>query len=140
MLKLIKQGIFANNGSFRPRVLVVEDDPSLAEVLESLFETSGIDFKIYSDVDDIKSLVADVQPDIVLLDYLLPSTNGGNLCQLLKADQATSSVPVIIYSAISKTLLPIEEYRCDYFIEKPFDLDHLIQKINHFSYKNHRVN
>jgi CheY-like chemotaxis protein len=116
----------------RVKILVIEDDPSLIEVLQSLFEIYNYDYHIYQDAQDIKSLVFVHQPDVVLLDYLLPTTNGGNLCLQLKYDEGTADVPVIIYSAISKQLLPINEYRCDYFIEKPFDLDFLIQKINQY--------
>jgi DNA-binding response OmpR family regulator len=138
MLSFIKNRVIPERETFRPKVLVIEDDYSLIEVLESLFEISGIDFNSYQDTSDIKSLIKEHQPDLILLDYLLPSTNGGDLCQQLKSDHKTANIPIIIYSAIAKQLLPIDEYHCDCFIEKPFDLDLLVQKINLHCLKGNR--
>lgn len=111
------------------KVLVIEDDPSLIEILCNLFQLAGIAYVIYPDARDIRALVHAHQPDVVLLDYLLPTSNGGHLCQILKMDSSTAAVPVIIYSALSKNLLPINEYACNMFIEKPFNLDDLLKKI-----------
>jgi DNA-binding response OmpR family regulator len=124
---------FVNRGY---KILVVEDDPSLTEILEHLFNISGLDYIFLNDVLDIKAVVQKHQPDVVLLDYLLPSNNGGYLCQQLKNYAATAHIPIILYSAISKSLIAINEYKCDYFIEKPFDLDFLMKKINTCCEKN----
>ena len=113
------------------KILVVEDDLSLCDVIESLFEMSGYGYTIVNDVEKMAPLLDEFEPDLVLIDYLLPSTNGGDLCMQIKTDRAKAHIPVIIYSAINKNLLPIDEYRCDAFIEKPFDLDVLINKMDH---------
>lgn len=113
------------------KILVVEDDLSLCDVIESLFEMSGYVYTIVNDVEEIAPLLNEFEPDLVLIDYLLPSTNGGDLCMQIKGDNEKAHIPVIIYSAINKNLLPIDEYRCDAFIEKPFDLEVLINKMDH---------
>ena len=112
------------------KILVVEDDPSLCEVIGSLFEMNGYGFNIVNDVENITPLLSEFNPDLVLIDYVLPSTNGGELCMQIKTDHHNAHIPVIIYSAMNKDLLPIKEYHFDAFIEKPFDIDVLIHKMD----------
>ena len=114
-------------------ILVVEDDLSLREILTEVFKYEGYRFEFSTGIDDITSLVADFKPDVVLLDYLLPKINGGELCCQLKSHMEFSHIPVIIYSAFSKVFLSLGDYGCDFFIEKPFDLDYLLKKINQIS-------
>lgn len=71
----------------------------------------------------------DFKPDLVLLDYLLPGINGGELCGQIKRHQAFSKIPVIIYSAYPKVLTSLGDYGCDLFLPKPFDLDELAKHI-----------
>jgi DNA-binding response OmpR family regulator len=115
---------------FQFKILVVEDDASLCELLEDIFVDVGYAYEIVADVKEIIPLLNEHQPHLVLIDYLLPSNNGGDLCLQIKNDDTNAHLPVIIYSAVNKALLPINEYRCDAFIEKPFDLDVLLQKMD----------
>jgi CheY-like chemotaxis protein len=111
------------------KILVIEDDDSLCDVLTNIFSLVGYNHLICNDTVDIIELVEEYTPQLVLVDYLLPSTNGGELCMQLKSHIETKHIPVIIYSAINKDLLPIGEYDCDLFIEKPFDLNYLLLEI-----------
>jgi DNA-binding response OmpR family regulator len=119
------------------KILVIEDDPSLSELLSDIFENEGYLFEVYEDTADIFGLVEEFKPDLVLLDYLLPSTNGGEICTQLKTNNETCQIPVIIYSAISKQMLPIQEFHCDSFVAKPFDLDVLLREIERYSMPEH---
>ena len=112
------------------KILVVENDQSLIDILEEVFEEEGYRYTIFNDVLDILPLVDEYQPDLVLLDFVLPRINGGELCSQLKGAPQTRDIPVIIYSAAPKAFLSLGDYGCDLFIPKPFDLDELVQKIN----------
>ncbi|MBE9600756.1 PleD family two-component system response regulator [Pedobacter sp. MC2016-24] len=112
------------------KILVVENDQSLIDILEEVFEEEGYRYTIFNDVLDILPLVDEYQPDLVLLDFVLPRINGGELCSQLKSVSGTQDIPVIIYSAAPKAFLSLGDYGCDLFIPKPFDLDELVQKIN----------
>lgn len=116
-------------GSNAPKILVIENDSSLAEMLSELFTFYGYQFKIYSDTEEILPLVEEYKPDLVLTDYLLSLVNGGELCSQIKRNKATADLPVIIYSAFPKVILSLGDYGCDAFIAKPFDLDYLMHKI-----------
>lgn len=124
-----------------PKILVVEDDPALAEILKELFRFSGYQVHTSSGNEDILQLAEQFIPDLVLLDYRLPNVNGGELCNQLKQNDKTKCIPVIIYSAFPKVMLSPENYGCDAFVSKPFELSDLIEKIETLlakaSYKTH---
>jgi DNA-binding response OmpR family regulator len=123
----------------KPKILVVENDTALIEILEELFKENNWDFRIMKDVMDIKSTVKEFKPDLVILDYLLPLVNGGELCSQIKQDPQTKNIPVLLYSAYSKVLLSIGDYGCDVFIPKPFELDMLLEQINKLLKKREKV-
>lgn len=112
-----------------PKLLVVENDMALADMLSELFIFCGFDCIIYHDAEEILPLIETHQPDLVLLDFLLSIVNGGELCSQIKKNRSTSKLPVILYSAFPKVLMSLGDYGCDLFISKPFDLDYLIEQI-----------
>jgi DNA-binding response OmpR family regulator len=113
----------------RSRILAIEDDNSLCEILEVLFYQSGYECLIVQETTDITGLMQEFKPDLVLIDYLLPKINGGELCSQIKQNSLFARIPVIIYSAYSRVLLSLGNYGCDYFLAKPFDLDDLTRNI-----------
>jgi DNA-binding response OmpR family regulator len=110
------------------RVLILEDDWDIAEVMQECFKQAGFICHHESSPEDIISLVQDHQPDLVLIDYLLPAVNGGELCSQLKAEDSTKNIPVIICSAYPRVLLSLGTYGSDAFIPKPFDIHYLLSK------------
>ena len=117
------------------KVLVIEDDPSIREVLGELFNDAGYASKFLPETFDIVEEVLAFKPDLVLLDYMLPTINGGELCSQLKNNLDTSCIPVVIYSAFSKVLFSLGDYGCDAFVEKPFDVKYLMKVINELASK-----
>ncbi|MEJ2903313.1 response regulator [Pedobacter panaciterrae] len=111
-------------------ILIIENDDDLVELLEELFSYEGYQVRCYKDTNDIFSLMEDFKPDIVLVDYLLPGINGGELCAQLKRDPSTKHIPVVIFSAYSQVLLSLGSYGCNAFISKPFELSSLLNQIN----------
>jgi len=120
----------------RIRLLMIEDDESLVELLKELFAQAGYEYTVLTNTDDILPVMADKKPDIVLLDYLLPHINGGELCSQVKNDRNYCNTPVIIFSAFPKVLMSLGTYGCDAFIEKPFDLNYLTRKIERLARRN----
>lgn len=110
-------------------ILIIENDESVLEVLEEIFKNEGYQTHGYGQVDDIFSLVDDFKPDLVLLDYLLPGINGGELCAQLKKEPLTSHIPVVICSAYPQVMLSLGSYGCNAFISKPFELSQMISQV-----------
>lgn len=119
------------------RILVIEDDSSLGELLAELFNDEGYHYKIREDADQIFFWIEQFKPDVILLDYILPSTNGGEVCAQIKCNEKTKEIPVILYSAVCKQLLPLNEYKCDSFVAKPFDIDYLMKIIEKYAKHSH---
>jgi PAS domain S-box-containing protein len=84
----------------RPRVLVVEDDPALAQVLALLFAEHGVNAVHASTAKGALRLSREVAPDLLLLDLLLPDADGFALVDWLREDPSLSGVPLVVYSAL----------------------------------------
>ncbi|WP_342648472.1 response regulator [Mucilaginibacter sp. CSA2-8R] len=115
------------------RVLIVDNDPAILDVMEEVLGYEGFTVKTYSDTDNIFSCIDSFNPDIVLIDYILNGINGGELCAQIKKTPQTSHLPVVIISAYSRVLLSLGNYGCDDFISKPFELDNFISRITTLS-------
>ena len=66
---------------------------------------------------------------MILLDYQLKGTNGGELCLQLKNNRFFAHIPVAIFSAFQESVLVPELFKCNLFIQKPFDLYELVDKM-----------
>jgi CheY-like chemotaxis protein len=112
------------------KVLIVDNDLDVLDVLNQIFEYYGFEVKSVMDIDNIFPLIAEYQPDIVLMDYILNGINGGEICHQIKVNTETSHIPVVIVSAYTKVLQSLGYYGCDAFIPKPFDMDDLVGQVN----------
>ena len=84
----------------KPRkLLLVEDDPDLLEVLRLTFEAEGFQAHLAEDGEAALRLVRRVQPDLVVLDLMLPGRDGIEVCQAIRADPATRHVPILMLTA-----------------------------------------
>jgi CheY-like chemotaxis protein len=119
------------------RILVVDNDPDILNVMEEILEYEGFEVKSYTDTENIFGCIDNYHPDLVLMDYILDGINGGELCAQIKSNPKTSSLPVIIMSAYSKVLLSLGNYGCDEFIAKPFDLTDLVNRISLYTQNEH---
>ena len=85
----------------RQRILVVDDDPSLAEMLTIVLRGEGFDTAVIGDGTQALTAVRELRPDLVLLDLMLPGMNGIDVCRVLRAD---SGVPIVMLTAKTDTV------------------------------------
>jgi DNA-binding response OmpR family regulator len=111
--------------SFPQRLMIIEDDLALSEVLDNLFTDLGYHCGMEADAPEINTIEA-FRPDLVIIDYHLPKVNGGEICASLRNSKLLAKTPVIIISAYSSILLHLEEYAFDSFIEKPFSIQEIL--------------
>jgi two-component system, OmpR family, response regulator MtrA len=112
----------------RGRVLVVDDDSSLAEMLTIVLRNEGFDSRVCSDGDDALKMFREYRPDVVLLDLMLPGTDGIDVCRDIRGE---STVPIVMLTAKNDTVdvvLGLESGADDYIV-KPFKPKELIARI-----------
>ena len=115
----------------RPLVLVVEDDPTLGDVMLTALKDDGLDAKLAHDGDEAMRDVDDLSPSVMVLDLMMPKRDGFSVLRELRADGRISHLPVIVVTAIfgmSERLYATELGAADY-VTKPFELDDLVNRV-----------
>lgn len=115
----------------RPLILVVEDDPTLGDVMLTALKDEGLDAKLAHDGDEAMRDVDDLSPSLMVLDLMMPKRDGFSVLRELRADGRISNLPVIVVTAIfgmSERLYATELGAADY-VTKPFELDDLVQRV-----------
>ena len=113
----------------RPRILIVEDDSSLAQIVRDNLLMDGFDVEWASQADRAIGLYRSFVPDLVLLDVMLPDLSGFELGRVLRHGGKT---PIIILSARGEKADKLTGLRlgADDYITKPFDMEELVARIN----------
>jgi DNA-binding response OmpR family regulator len=112
------------------RILAVDDDHDILEVLQFILEDSGYKVDTLSDGHHLMDTIRDKHPDLILLDIMLGNMDGRELCKAIKKQATTHNIPIIMISAshnIGNTLN--QENGPNDFIAKPFDINVLLRSI-----------
>src|SRR5919199_1264394 len=115
-------------GRMRARVLVVDDDPALAEMLGIVLRSEGFVPSFVADGERAIAAFREARPDIVLLDLMLPGMSGIDVCRAIRAE---SGVPIVMLTAKSDTVdvvLGLESGADDYVV-KPFKPKELVARM-----------
>jgi DNA-binding response OmpR family regulator len=115
----------------RKKILVVEDDADLVELLSFNLKKAGFAIGTASDGTDALKKARSVLPDLILLDLMLPEMDGYAVCETLRRDPATASIPIIMLTAMSSELARLAGFEsgANDFVTKPFNLKHLLMRI-----------
>lgn len=118
--------------SRRKRILVVDDDPQIVELfVDALGHDERFDVQTASTGYDAGMLTESFQPDLMLLDYMLPDVNGNVVCDRVRKNPKTASTKIIFVSGVVNPE-EIEQLRAagaDDFIKKPFDIARLMDRV-----------
>ena len=114
-----------------PSVLVVEDETAQLEVLTYNLEAEGFRVTKADNGDEALLLVDETNPDIILLDWMLPGVSGIEICRRLKASSETRNVPVIMLSARSEEVDKVRglETGADDYMVKPYSVVELMARV-----------
>lgn len=113
------------------KILVVDDEPFIVETLRFALEHAGYSCLLAYDGEDGIRMAREENPDLILLDIMLPKLNGFQICRLLKFDERYRHIPIIMLSARAQARdrLIGKEIGADEYVTKPFDLPALLQVI-----------
>ncbi len=113
------------------RILVVEDEESILDVLTQALKRQG--YEVYSALDGDKALdlASLLKPDIVILDIMLPEMDGWEVCRRLKSSPETLKIPIIMLTARREEKDVVEGLNigADDYVKKPFSLAELLARI-----------
>ena len=117
--------------SAEAHVLIVEDDPALAELLRYNLESAGFTAMVEADGDDAISAIREREPDVLVLDWMIPSLSGIDVCRRVRAMPERRDLPIIMLTARSEEtdkVLGLEAGADDYMV-KPFSPKELVARI-----------
>jgi DNA-binding response OmpR family regulator len=113
------------------RILILDDNQDILDIVHETLSYEKFDVKSTSESADVMPMLQQFIPDLVILDFRVAGTNGGELCKQIKSHPDFKHVPVIIFSAYINHDDELFGYGCDAIINKPFDLSELVEKVNH---------
>lgn len=115
-------------GSIMQKILIVEDDLDIQELLQNFLQEAGYEVAVASDGVEAISLFTDGQFDLILLDIMLPKIDGFAVCELIRKQ---SQIPIIMLTALGGEQEQIKglDLQIDDYITKPFSMPVLIRKI-----------
>ena len=113
---------------YRGKILVVDDDASLAEMLAIVLRNEGFEPRICPTGDRAMTVVREFRPDLVLLDLMLPGKDGVDVCREIRGE---SGVPIIMLTAKSDTIDVVVglESGADDYVVKPFKPKELVARL-----------
>ena len=114
------------------QIVCVEDELDMIELVRLILTRKGYDFHGANGGTEGLSLIRDIQPDLVLLDLMMPDMDGWEVYQQMKADEKLQNIPVIIITAKAQSIdkiLGLHIAKVNDYITKPFGPAELLQSI-----------
>jgi DNA-binding response OmpR family regulator len=118
----------------KKRILVVDDEVDLVETVRFSLELEGYEVLVAFNGEEALNLARKENPDIILLDLMLPKLDGYKVCRLLKFDERYKHIPILMLTAKTqeKDKATGLETGANEYITKPFDMDELMKKVKNY--------
>jgi len=117
----------------KKKIVIADDDPGIQDILSIIFERAGFEVEIKKNGEDLLNNKF-TMPDLFLVDKQLSGYNGLDICRYLKSQRHTKNIPVIMISASPDIGPSSREAGADAYIEKPFEISHLVDLVNTYVY------
>ena len=113
------------------RVLIADDEPNIVTSLEFLMERAGLEVRIARNGQEAIEMAAAFEPDLILLDVMMPVLSGYQVCQRLKSDPKLREARILMLSAKGRDVEVAKglELGADGYITKPFSTRELVAKV-----------
>jgi DNA-binding response OmpR family regulator len=113
------------------KILAVDDDSNNIAILEELLSNDHFDLKITSNGEQALQLARELQPDIILLDIMMPGMDGYEVCRRLREHPTLKETKILMLSARAMNSEKLKGYRAgaDDYITKPFDGDEFLERV-----------
>lgn len=116
----------------KERVMIVDDDPDALALMENMLANEGYELVKVSNATEVGLKAAQMAPDLILLDFLMPDLNGFDVCKALRSNDLTRGIPIMAVTCLTKEddIERIFDCGADEYLPKPFKLEQLQQKID----------
>lgn len=112
-------------------ILILDDDPAIIEALSLLLEDAGYTMRTLSEGETLENMHAEL-PGVVLLDIWMSGKDGRDVCSLLKSQETTRDIPIILISAHRDLERIAKEAGADDFLAKPFGMREVVAKLGKY--------
>jgi two-component system alkaline phosphatase synthesis response regulator PhoP len=139
LVKTVNQLILKKEKEYtgKNKVLIIDDDQDLIEALKAILENANYEVLVSYTGEDGINIASNENPDIILLDVMLPKKDGYTICKELKSHESTKTIPIILLTSIHEKLTDpgyakaiAVTHQADDFIEKPVTAQELIKRIH----------
>ncbi len=115
----------------KPRILVVDDEPDAVELVEFNLKSNGYDVSTAADGEEALEKARSLIPDLIILDLMLPEVDGMEVCKILRRDQRTRGIPIIMLTAKAAEIDRVLglELGADDYVTKPFSPRELVLRV-----------
>lgn len=116
------------------KILIVDDEIDLVDTVRFPLEIEGYGVLVAYNGEDALNQARKENPDLILLDLMLPKLDGYKVCRLLKFDERYKHIPILMLTAKSQEKDKVigMETGADEYITKPFDIDYLMRKVKEY--------
>lgn len=114
-----------------PKILLVDDEPSLVKIVSRRLEAEGFEVCVAMDGEEALRQAVEEEPELIILDVMLPKLTGYDVCKKLKADPKYKKIPIILFTAKVQARDEVLGFEAgaDAYVRKPFRAPELIEKI-----------
>ncbi len=111
------------------RILIADDDEGILDAVKTMCEVLGYEVNIVANGNQVIEAVKQQQPDLLLLDIWMSGIDGREVCQQLKANEATQKLPILMISASRQIKESALACGANDFLAKPFEMTTMMKKI-----------
>ncbi len=114
------------------KILVIDDEPEITEIIEAFLDNAGYIVKVENQPLNALRLAREFHPDLILLDIMMPGSDGYQVCNQVKEDPAMADTPVIFLTGKDSKDDQGRSFKSggDMFIKKPFSCERLLEIVN----------
>jgi DNA-binding response OmpR family regulator len=113
------------------KILIVDDEPNIVISLEFLMKKEGFEVAVANDGDEALAMVASFNPDMLLLDVMMPKKSGFEVCEALRADSQRAGLKIVMLTAKGRDTEMAKGLAigADAYVTKPFSTKELVDKV-----------
>ena len=121
-----------SEGRERPLVVMADDDIEIRRILSRTVGTLDCDVIQAEDGEQGLELIIQHEPDLVILDVMMPTFSGWELCKYIRSKPNLEKTPIVMLTAIGKTVNEMTSplYGADAYLDKPFDIDEVVEVVS----------